>query len=35
LKPLIEGGYELKTLRAFDLFPHTHHVEAVASLVRK
>ena len=35
LKPLIEGGYELKSLRAFDLFPHTHHVEAVASLVRK
>ncbi len=34
LKPLIEGGYQLKQLRAFDLFPHTHHVEAVASLVR-
>jgi tRNA/tmRNA/rRNA uracil-C5-methylase (TrmA/RlmC/RlmD family) len=25
-------GYELKTLRAFDLFPNTHHVEAVALL---
>ena len=35
LKPLLAGGYELATLRAFDLFPHTHHVEAVASLVRK
>jgi tRNA/tmRNA/rRNA uracil-C5-methylase (TrmA/RlmC/RlmD family) len=35
LKPLLAGGYELKTIRAFDLFPHTHHVEAVASLVRK
>lgn len=35
LKPLISGGYELVSLRAFDLFPHTHHVEAVASLVRK
>jgi tRNA/tmRNA/rRNA uracil-C5-methylase (TrmA/RlmC/RlmD family) len=35
LKPLIAGGYELASLRAFDLFPHTHHVEAVASLVRK
>lgn len=35
LKPLTEGGYELASLRAFDLFPHTHHVEAVASLVRK
>jgi tRNA/tmRNA/rRNA uracil-C5-methylase (TrmA/RlmC/RlmD family) len=35
LKQFIAGGYELKQLRAFDLFPHTHHVEAVASLVRK
>jgi tRNA/tmRNA/rRNA uracil-C5-methylase (TrmA/RlmC/RlmD family) len=25
-------GYQLKTLRAFDLFPNTHHVEAVALL---
>ncbi|WP_169079626.1 class I SAM-dependent RNA methyltransferase [Microcella alkalica] len=29
-----EHGYRLAGLRAFDLFPHTHHVEAVASLVR-
>jgi tRNA/tmRNA/rRNA uracil-C5-methylase (TrmA/RlmC/RlmD family) len=29
-----ERGYELATLRAFDLFPNTHHVEAVARLVR-
>lgn len=34
LKPLLAGGYKLASLRAFDLFPHTHHVEAVASLVR-
>jgi len=27
-------GYRLDTLRALDLFPHTHHVEAVGSLVR-
>jgi len=27
-------GYELTGLRAFDLFPMTHHVEAVAVLVR-
>lgn len=27
-------GYELTRLRAFDLFPNTHHVEAVATLVR-
>ncbi|HEY0258722.1 MAG TPA: TRAM domain-containing protein [Lacisediminihabitans sp.] len=26
-------GYELTRLRAFDLFPNTHHVEAVATLV--
>jgi tRNA/tmRNA/rRNA uracil-C5-methylase (TrmA/RlmC/RlmD family) len=28
------GGYELTRLRAFDLFPNTHHVEAVATLTR-
>jgi tRNA/tmRNA/rRNA uracil-C5-methylase (TrmA/RlmC/RlmD family) len=27
-----EHGYELEALRAFDLFPNTHHVEAVARL---
>jgi tRNA/tmRNA/rRNA uracil-C5-methylase (TrmA/RlmC/RlmD family) len=27
-----ELGYELEALRAFDLFPNTHHVEAVARL---
>ncbi len=27
-------GYELSTLRAFDLFPHTHHVEAIGAFVR-
>jgi len=29
-----ERGYELTALRAFDLFPNTHHVEAVATLQR-
>jgi len=29
-----ELGYRLEGLRAFDLFPQTHHVEAVARLVR-
>ncbi|MBN9606074.1 MAG: class I SAM-dependent RNA methyltransferase [Actinomycetales bacterium] len=29
---LEELGYRLETLRAFDLFPATHHVEAVARL---
>ncbi len=28
-------GYRLDGLRAFDLFPHTHHVEAVGSLIRE
>jgi tRNA/tmRNA/rRNA uracil-C5-methylase (TrmA/RlmC/RlmD family) len=27
-------GYELARLRAFDLFPHTHHVEAVGTFRR-
>jgi tRNA/tmRNA/rRNA uracil-C5-methylase (TrmA/RlmC/RlmD family) len=29
-----EHGYRLRSLRAFDLFPMTHHVEAVALLER-
>ncbi len=29
-----EAGYGLETLRAFDLFPMTHHVECVALLTR-
>lgn len=29
-----QSGYRLARIRAFDLFPHTHHVEAVATLVR-
>ncbi|MEO6116393.1 MAG: class I SAM-dependent RNA methyltransferase, partial [Pseudolysinimonas sp.] len=28
-------GYRLDGLRALDLFPHTHHVEAVGALVRE
>lgn len=31
---LQEHGYALTRLRAFDLFPNTHHVEAVATLTR-
>jgi tRNA/tmRNA/rRNA uracil-C5-methylase (TrmA/RlmC/RlmD family) len=30
-----EQGYELGSLRAFDLFPMTHHVECVAVLTRR
>ncbi|GAA1226025.1 hypothetical protein GCM10009655_25850 [Rhodoglobus aureus] len=29
-----EQGYTLAKVRAFDLFPHTHHVEAVGSFTR-
>jgi len=31
---LVAGGYELRSVDGYDLFPHTHHVEAVAVLVR-
>lgn len=29
------GGFELTRLRAFDLFPNTHHVEAIATLTKR
>jgi 23S rRNA (uracil1939-C5)-methyltransferase len=35
LKILIENGYELEKIEAFDLFPQTHHVETIAKLHRK
>jgi tRNA/tmRNA/rRNA uracil-C5-methylase (TrmA/RlmC/RlmD family) len=28
-------GYRLDRLRALDLFPHTHHLEAVGTLIRQ
>jgi tRNA/tmRNA/rRNA uracil-C5-methylase (TrmA/RlmC/RlmD family) len=31
---LVQAGYQLDTLRAFDLFPMTHHVECLAVLHR-
>lgn len=31
----VDNGYELRELRAFDLFPMTHHVECVAFLVSR
>jgi tRNA/tmRNA/rRNA uracil-C5-methylase (TrmA/RlmC/RlmD family) len=34
LRALVEGGYALESLEAWDLFPHTHHVEFVAGLTR-
>ena len=33
LKKLIAGGYTLISIRAFDMFPQTHHVETVAHLI--
>ncbi|MFM1779400.1 MAG: hypothetical protein RIS51_545 [Actinomycetota bacterium] len=31
---LLAAGFELKAMRAFDIFPHTHHFECVATLTR-
>ncbi len=33
-KSLRAAGFELRSLRAFDLFPHTHHLEALAVFTR-
>jgi 23S rRNA (uracil1939-C5)-methyltransferase len=27
-------GYRLRTARVFDMFPHTHHIEALAMFER-
>ena len=32
LRTLTEDGYQLESLQAWDLFPHTHHVEMVSVL---
>lgn len=34
LRALCEGGYTLEGMEAWDLFPHTHHLEFVAVLTR-
>lgn len=34
LRVAADAGYAVRGLRGFDLFPHTHHVEAVAVLQR-
>lgn len=34
LNSLLAAGYQLKGLRAFDIFPHTHHFETVVALSR-
>ena len=33
LKKLIAGGYAIRSIRGFDLFPQTHHVETVVRLI--
>ena len=33
-RSLVDAGYELQGVELVDLFPHTHHVEAVSSFVR-
>lgn len=34
LRVLVEGGYEVESVEAFDLFPQTFHVETVVRLAR-
>ena len=34
LRLLLDGGWRLEALRAFDAFPMTHHVECLATLTR-
>ena len=35
LKAFIGSGYRLEQIRSYDLFPHTHHFETIASLVKE
>jgi 23S rRNA (uracil1939-C5)-methyltransferase len=34
IRGLIDGGYEVVSIKGFDMFPQTHHVEIVAHLRR-
>ena len=34
MRALVDSGFQLARLRAWDLFPHSHHFETVAELVR-
>lgn len=35
LRVLVDAGYELREVQPVDMFPHTHHVECVATLQRQ
>lgn len=35
LKVAVSRGYQIESLQAYDLFPHTHHVETVCLLTRQ
>ena len=35
LKAVLSSGYRLEQIRSYDLFPHTHHFETIASLVKE
>ena len=35
LKVFLSSGYRLDEIRSYDLFPHTHHFETIASLVKE
>jgi tRNA/tmRNA/rRNA uracil-C5-methylase (TrmA/RlmC/RlmD family) len=35
LKVFLSSGYRLDEIRSYDLFPHTHHFETIASLLKE
>jgi 23S rRNA (uracil1939-C5)-methyltransferase len=35
LRVLCQGGYQLREIQPVDMFPQTHHIECVATLVRR
>lgn len=34
LKITVTHGYQIASLQAYDLFPHTHHVECIALMYK-